>query len=49
MEVRPYSADLLADLFAFASRNAAERPEAVYLMPSDIAWRGPTADDVRLW
>ena len=49
MHAAPYDPGLLPVLLEFASRSAASRPDAVYLMPSDICWRGPEADDVRLW
>ncbi len=36
-------------MLAFASATAAGRPDAVYLLPGDIAWREPSATDVQLW
>jgi ribosomal protein S18 acetylase RimI-like enzyme len=49
MESRAFSTDEMAPMLDFASRAAAGRPEAVYLLPGDIVWRGPSAADVRIW
>jgi ribosomal protein S18 acetylase RimI-like enzyme len=49
VEDEAYSGKRLGELLAFASANARVRPEGVYLMPGDVAWRGPSAEDVWLW
>jgi ribosomal protein S18 acetylase RimI-like enzyme len=49
VENEAYSGGRLRELLSFASANAAARSGGVYLMPGDVVWRGPSAEDVRLW